>query len=292
MIRSFLFVPGDSERKLAKAKSIPADALVLDLEDAVLPERKQIARKMVCDFLESVPDRARYWVRVNDLQSNELLKDVAAIAKAQPAGIVLPKVMGPEDIQQVCRYLEILEVVHSLPPDSISIIAVITETPMAVLRMGELAQADLPRLKAVMWGGEDLSAAMGAGDPRHTNGSWRDTYVHARIQCLLAAHSLGIEAIDTVYVDFQDLEGLKRSCHEARHDGFTGRIAIHPTQVAVINEAFSPSEEELSFAHRLIESFENGSGVVSIDGRMYDIPHLKWAQRMVETAKQIANRGI
>lgn len=292
MIRSILFVPGDSERKLIKAQSLPADALILDLEDAVAPDRKQMARQMVRDFLESVPDRGRYWVRVNDLRSGELLADIASIAKAQPAGIVLPKIMGPEDIQQVSRYLEMLEAVHSLPPDSISIIAVITETPMAVLRMSDLAQAELPRLKAVMWGGEDLSAAMGAGDPRHANGSWRDTYVHARTQCLLAAHSLGAEAIDTVYVDFHDVEGLARSCHEARHDGFTGRIAIHPSQITVINEAFSPSEDELSFARRLIEAFGNGSGVVSIDGRMYDIPHLKWARRMIETARQIADQGI
>jgi citrate lyase subunit beta/citryl-CoA lyase len=281
MIRSILFVPADSDKKLARAGSTGADALVVDLEDAVLPERKPLARQMMSTWLRALPERSRWWVRVNDLRSGELLKDLAAVVPARPAGIVLPKIQGPEDVATVGHYLDALEAEHGLAPGALRIIAVVTETPSMMLRMGELAQQAHPRISHVIWGGEDLSAALGAGDPRTPEGAWRPMYEYARCQALLVGHALGTEVIDTVYVNFRDPAGLRSACAASRYDGFTGRVAIHPDQVAVINEAFSPSEPELAMARRVVEAFAAGAGAVSIDGKMYDIPHLKAARRLL-----------
>lgn len=284
MIRSILFVPADSEKKLGKAGSTGADALVIDLEDSVLPERKPLAREMMGNWLRALPDRRQWWVRVNDLRSGQLLKDLAAVVPARPAGIVLPKIQGPEDVATVGHYLDALEAEHGLDPASLRIIAVVTETPSMMLRMGELAKQAHPRISHVIWGGEDLSAAMGAGDPRTAEGAWRPMYEYARCQALLAGHALGAEVIDTVYVDFRDPAGLRKACAASRYDGFTGRVAIHPDQVAAINESFTPSEAELVMARRVVEAFAAGAGAVSIDGKMYDIPHLKAAQRLLATS--------
>lgn len=281
MLRSLLFVPADSERKLAKGAESGADAVVIDLEDAVLPDRKPLARDMMREYLGALPDRSRFWVRVNDLASGELLKDLAQVVPARPAGILLPKIKGPEDFDAVGHYLDALEVEHGLESGHIRINAVSTETPSAMLRMGELVKQAHPRISHVSWGGEDLSAAMGAGDPRTPEGAWRPMYQYARSQCLLLAHALGVEAMDTVYVNFKDPDGLKLACQASRYDGFTGRIAIHPAQVPIINQAFTPSDEELAHARRVVAAFESGAGAVSIDGKMYDIPHLKAARRLL-----------
>lgn len=281
MIRSMLFVPADSEKKLAKAAGTGADALVIDLEDSVLPERKPLARGMMKDYLAATTERARMWVRVNDLASGELLRDLAAVVPARPAGIVLPKIRGPEDLTLVSTYLDALEVANEVPAGSIAIVPVCTETPLSVLRLGETARTPLPRLRGMTWGGEDLSSAMGAGDPRDSSGQWRSMYAMARNHCLLAAHAQGVEAIDTVYVNFRDPEGLRVACVESRYDGFTGRVAIHPDQIAIINDAFTPSAEELAFAQRVVDAFASGAGAVQIDGKMYDIPHLKAARRLL-----------
>lgn len=281
MIRSMLFVPADSERKLSKALDSPADALVFDLEDAVLPDRKPLARQMLRDFFAAQQDHRRSWVRVNDLASGELLKDLPGVIAMRPAGVVLPKIRGPEDVQLVSHYIEALEAANELPEGQVKLLPVVTETPIAVLRMGELARLQLPRLAGLMWGAEDLSSAMAAGDPRDAAGAWRSSYVHARIQCLLAAHALGVAALDTVFVNFRDPQGLQQSCASARHDGFTGRVAIHPDQVEIINAAFSASEEQLALARRIVAAFAGGAGAVAIDGKMYDIPHLKAARRLL-----------
>jgi citrate lyase subunit beta/citryl-CoA lyase len=283
MIRSMLFVPADSERKLAKAVAAGADALVLDLEDAVMPERKSVARTMLQSWLEAQSDRTKLWVRVNDLASGELLKDLAHVLPARPAGIMLPKVNGPEDVATVGHYLDALEAVHGLPAGHVRITALVTETPLGLLRLGELARQRHPRISHVSWGAEDLSSALGAGDPRASDGAWRPTYVHARLQCLLTAHAMGVEAIDTVYVDFKDSEGLRASTRAARYDGFTGRLAIHPDQVPVINEAFTPTDAERAHAQRVVDAFSTstGAGAVSLDGKMVDIPHLRAARRVL-----------
>jgi citrate lyase subunit beta/citryl-CoA lyase len=283
MMRSLLFVPADSERKLAKALAAGADALVLDLEDAVLPERKSRARVMMRSWLEAQPDRTKLWVRVNDLASGELLKDLAHVLPARPAGIMLPKIGGPEDVATVGHYLDALEEVHGLPKGHIRIIALVTETPLGLLRLGELARQRHPRISHVSWGAEDLSSALGAGDPRTSDGAWRPTYVHARLQCLLTAHAMGVEAIDTVHVNFKDSEGLRATTRAARYDGFTGRLAIHPDQVPVINEAFTPTDAERAHAQRVVDAFSAGAGAgaLSLDGKMLDIPHLRAARRVL-----------
>ena len=290
-MRSLLFVPADSERKLAKGAGAGADALILDLEDSVAAERKVLARSMSREFLtHAASSGPRLWVRLNDLASGELLADLAAIVPARPAGLVLPKVRGPEDIVRVSHYLEALEAAHGLQTP-IGLLALVTETAAGVLRIGELLGRMPARLAALSWGAEDLSAAMGAGDPRTASGEWRATYQYARTQCLLGAHALEVEAIDTVYVDFRDSAGLAAACAASRHDGFSGRLAIHPDQVAVINEAFTPSAAELAHAHRVIEAFAGGAGTVSIEGKMYDRPHLRAAQRMLAAAGAGAATG-
>jgi citrate lyase subunit beta / citryl-CoA lyase len=286
VIRSMLFVPGDSEKKLARAGSTGADILVLDVEDSVLPDRKPFARALVRDYLKAATDRSRLWVRVNDLASGELLKDLAEVIPTGPGGIILPKIRGPEDVYTVGCYLDALEVTHGAQAGSTRMLVLVTETPSAILRLGELVRdAVNPRITGLMWGAEDLSSALGAGDPRTLAGEWRPTYEHVRIQCLLAAHALGVEAIDTVYVNFRDPVGLRTSCQQSRYDGFTGRVAIHPDQIAIINEAFSPTAEELALARRIVDAFASGAGAVSIDGKMYDIPHLKAAQRLLASAE-------
>jgi citrate lyase subunit beta / citryl-CoA lyase len=282
MIRSMLFVPADSERKLARAAGTGADALVLDLEDSVLPQHKPKARAMVREYLSTSDERERVWVRVNGLTSGELLKDLAAIVGAMPpAGIVFPKIRGPEDVNVMRNYLDALEAVRETVSEPMSLSVLVTETPSAVLRLGELVAQPQPRVRALMWGAEDLSSALGAGDPRTAEGRWRPLYESVRSQCVLAAHALGVEAIDTVHVDIRDTEGLRRACRTARYDGFTGKVAIHPEQILIINEEFSPSEAEVALACRILAAFEAGSGAVSIDGKMYDIPHLKAARRLL-----------
>jgi citrate lyase subunit beta/citryl-CoA lyase len=288
MIRSFLFVPADSERKLARSLDSQADALILDLEDSVMPDRKPIARELMRQHLGQLTDHSRWWVRVNSLSSGELLRDLVAAIPARPAGILLPKIEGPEDIDAVGHYLDVLEAEHGIEPGSIRIAALVTETPGVLLRLGELARRHYPRVQAVMWGAEDLSAMLRAGDPRTDKGDWRPTYEFARSQSLLLAHAWGVEAIDTLYVDFQDAEGLTRLCAASRRDGFTGRVAIHPNQVDIINQAYSPSDTEVALSRRIVEAFADGKGVVAIDGKMYDLPHLKAASQLLAAYRDMS----
>ena len=280
-IRSMLFVPADSERKLAKAIALGADALIFDLEDAVLPANKPAARVLLAEFLRQYAGPSQAWVRVNDLASGELLADLNVVAMAGVVGIVLPKIRGPEDIEIVAHYLDAAEALRGLPAGSLRIMAVCTETPAAVLRMSEIARHPQPRLAGLIWGGEDLSAALGAGGPRARDGRWLPVYEHARTQCLLAAHALDIEAIDTVYVDIRNAEGCGINAAAARYDGFTGKIAVHPDQVPIINAAFTPSAGEIEYAQRVVAAFESGAGAVSLDGKMLDMPHLKSARRVL-----------
>lgn len=281
IIRSILFVPADSDRKLAKSIDLEADAIAFDLEDSVMPANKPLARKKLGEFLKNNNCRAEHWVRVNDVRSGELLQDLAAVVPMQPVGIVLPKIHGPEDLDLVDHWLEMAEAMTGVRVGQTKIIAVATETPEAVLRLSELGNRYRPRLLGLIWGAEDLSSAMGAGNPRHEDGSWRFLYQQVRGQVLLAAHMLEVQAIDTVYVDFTDPEGCLANSRDARHDGFTGKVAIHPGQVPIINSAFTPSDDEVVFAKRVVAAFAGGEGTVSLDGKMLDIPHLKAAQRLL-----------
>ncbi len=293
-IRSFLFIPGDSEKKLGKADATGADALILDLEDSVAPARKHAAREMVPAFLKDRPKAARrsqLWVRVNPLDTDLALDDFAAIVAGAPDGIMLPKVGGPEDVLRASHYLDALEAAFGVEAGSIRILPVATETAAAPFRLGDYAGAKLQRLYGLTWGAEDLSSALGASTNLDGDGNWALTYRMSRALTLLGAHAAGVEAVDTLFVDFRDMEGLQASCRAARGEGFSGRIAIHPAQVDAINVAFSPSEDEVAFALRVIGAFaaQPDAGVIGLDGKMLDIPHLKQATKTI--AMHEARRG-
>lgn len=290
-LRSMLFVPGDSERKLAKGLECPADALILDLEDSVAPERLAHARGLVLEFLQAhrAAARAQLWVRVNALSSGRLYEDATALIAARPAGLVLPKVDSYADIERIALTLEAIEAGHGLAVGTTSLLVIGTETPAGLLALPSYPQAaavhraSARRLAGLTWGMEDLSAALGARAHRGADGALRPVFEHARTSCLLTAAALGIQAIDGVHTDLRDLQGLRGEAARARDDGFCGKLAIHPDQVVPINEVFTPSAEELEWARRVVAAFEaaGGVGVTSLEGRMIDRPHWRLAQRIL-----------
>lgn len=285
-LRSLLFVPADSERKFAKAAGSGADALILDLEDAVAPERKGDARQFVGGLLADGSPRAfRFMVRVNPLGSGLMLDDLAAVVRPGLDGLLLPKVDGAADVERVGHYLDALEAAAGMVAGSVKLAVVATETPRAMFALGSYAPAH-PRLVALTWGAEDLSAAIGATGNKEDDGSWTSPYIIARAQCLFAAAAALVAPIDTLYADFRDGPGLAADCRRARRDGFTGRIAIHPDQVDTINACFTPSDQDVAHAQRVVDAFAAapGAGTVGIDGRMYDIPHLTAARRTLADA--------
>lgn len=295
-IRSWLFIPGDSDKKLGKADAAGADALILDIEDSVAANNKDIARKKVRAFLDERPVGKRtsqLWVRINPLDDAASLKDLAAVVGGAPDGIMLPKIDGPADVLHLSHHLEALEARDGITPGHVRIIPVATETPVAPLRLTDFASAKLPRLIGLTWGAEDLAAAIGAATNTDENGEWTLTYRWARSAMLLAAKAAGVQAVETVYVNFKDSDGLRKSCRAAAREGFTGRIAIHPDQVAGINEAFAPSAEDVAFAQRVVAAFEaqSATGTVGLDGKMLDIPHLKQARQVLQAHEQYQRRG-
>jgi len=290
-LRSFLFIPGDSEKKLAKADTTGADALILDLEDSVSAANKPLARELVPAFLHERPRAARasqLWVRINPLDTELALPDLAAIIAADPDGLMLPKANGPADVLRLSYYLDALEAAGGIAAGSVKILPVATETAIAPFTLGDYAKAGLTRLLGLTWGAEDLAAAIGASTNLAPSGAWAFTYMLARSLTLLAAHAAGVAAIDTLYVDFRDDAGLRAASRAARAEGFTGRIAIHPAQVAGINESFSPSPEEIDHAERVLAAFAAapGAGTVGLDGKMLDIPHLKQAQHLLAQVRR------
>jgi citrate lyase subunit beta/citryl-CoA lyase len=289
ILRSLLFIPGDSDSKLAKADGCGADAVILDIEDSVSPGRKPLARENIAAFLQRRPAASRsaaVWVRINPLDDPLALLDLAAIVRGAPDGIMLPKSAGDDDILRLALYLDALEVQAGLQRGLIGILPVATETPAATLQLAGRRTAPHARLRGITWGAEDLSAAIGASSNVDETGAWALTYRLARSLALLAAHAAGVQAIDTLYVDFRDEAGLRASSRAARAEGFTGRLAIHPAQVAPINESFTPSQAEIEHARRVLAAFDAtpGAGVVALDGKMIDIPHLKQATRTLAAA--------
>lgn len=282
-LRSMLFVPADSERKMAKGLQCPADALILDLEDAVAPDRKPLAREMAAAFLteQAGATTSALFVRINPLDSGLALQDLAAVVRPGLAGIMQPKTTGAADVVRLGHYLDALEARAGLAPGSVAIVPVATETPQAMLNMQSFGTTPLPRLAGITWGAEDLSAATGAVSNRDEDGTYSPLYTWANSLCLCAAASTGVAAIDTLYADFKDSVGLAAACRASRRRGFGGRIAIHPDQVATINAAYSPGEAELAHARRVVDAFgaQPGVGTLSLDGVMYDMPHLKQARR-------------
>ena len=291
VLRSLLFVPGDSERKLAKGLASGADALIVDLEDSVAPERLRFARGLVLEFLQAHAASAapQLWVRVNSLASGRLYEDATAVLAARPAGLVLPKVDGYADIERIALTLEAIEAGNGLAVGSTALLVIGTETPAGLLALPSYPQAaavhraSARRLAGLTWGMEDLSAALGARVRCNPDGTLRPVFEQARTTCLLAAAALGIAAVDGVFVDFRDTDGLRREAELARGDGFSGKLAIHPAQVPVINAVFTPSAHELDWARRVVAAFEaaGGAGVTALDGEMIDRPHWLLARRIL-----------
>jgi citrate lyase subunit beta/citryl-CoA lyase len=290
MLRSMLFTPGDSQKKMEKGASGPADALILDLEDSVTAARRPEARQMVRAFLDARPDRSRQqlWVRINPLDTADALPDLAAIVGGKPDGIVLPKNNGPADIITLANYLDAFEAAFALPAGQIKIVPVATETPQAVFALGGYKSIS-PRLIGLTWGAEDLAAALGASANRDATGALHFTFQMARSHCLLGAVAADVTPIETVYPDFRDLSGLDAYARAGRRDGFRGMMAIHPDQVAIINAAFTPSADEIAWATRVVDAFaQSQDGVVGLDGQMLDMPHLKQARHVLASAGRAA----
>ncbi|HKT73193.1 MAG TPA: CoA ester lyase [Steroidobacteraceae bacterium] len=292
MLRSLLFVPGDSEKKMAKSVGLPADGLILDLEDAVAPSRKPEARQLTREYLGAHPDRSRtrLWVRINPLETPESLPDLAAVMANRPDGIIQPKTRSPDDVIRLSHYLDALETQNGIPLGQTKIIPVATETPQAIFTMGGFSRCG-SRLAAITWGAEDLSTAVGAIGNKAPDGNWSQPFQLARSLCIFAASAAGVPALDTLFADTRDTEGLRGACATARRDGFSGKIAIHPGQVVPINEGFTPSRTEVERAQRIVSLFDAnpGVGTLALDGEMLDIPHLRQARRTLEIAAAAAH---
>lgn len=285
--RSFLFVPGDSARKMAKAESTAAQALMLDLEDAVAAERLDAARQTVREYLLAHPDRSRQqvWVRVNPIDSEKALGDLAAVVAGAPDGVLLPKCQSGVDITRLDHYLTALERREGLAAGSIRIIAVATETPAAMFELGSYKNAS-PRLHGLTWGAEDLSTAVGAMTNKGDDSAYGFTYQLARTLCLLGAKAAGVHAVDSILANFRDPDALRADVRRAKLDGFTAKFAIHPDQVAPINAGFRPDESEIEHARAIVAAFNasEGAGTVQVNGMMVDKPHLTQALRILEAA--------
>jgi citrate lyase subunit beta/citryl-CoA lyase len=276
-LRSLLFVPGDRPDRMDKALGAGADALILDLEDAVAPEKKPEARRQVAEFV-TANSSENLWVRINPIDTDEADKDLAAVLPAHPHGIVLPKAEGGVSVQELAKRLNLLGNIRA------QIIAIATETPAAIFQLG--TYGGIKRLAGLTWGAEDLPAAIGASTSREADGSFTPPYELARSLCLFGAAAAGVAPIETVYPAFRDLEGLAAYAARARRDGFTGMMAIHPAQVDVINAAFTPSEAEIAHARAVVAAFEAnpGAGALSLEGKMIDRPHLTQALRTLGSA--------
>jgi len=282
-------VPGGNERMLAKALTLPADGLILDLEDAVTPDKKAATRPIVREWLETRDFGPRErWVRMNPIYSEYGERDLEETIAGRPHGYVVPKPRHAGDIRRIVALLEGLEQRHGLPWGSTRLVLIATETPEGLLNIREVASAS-PRIAVVSWGIEDLSAAMGLPRTRDAEGRFLDIARYARVMCAVAAAAAGVEALDTVYTDIADLEGLRRECQEGVEMGFSGKISIHPGQIEVINSVFTPSKADAEDAVALIAAFEEharrGAGAFAWKGQMMDMPHLTRARKIVERAR-------
>ncbi len=286
MIRSFLFVPGDSERKIEKAGSVGADALILDLEDSVTPAARPAARELAREHAGT-----GVWVRINPLDTEDADADLEAVMPAGPDGIVLPKPSNAGDAVEPGYRLDELESANGLEPGRTRILPICTERPEAMFSLGGYAGAT-DRLYGLTWGAEDLAAAIGAARNRDETGAWLPPYELARSLCLFAAAAAEVAAIDTVYTDFRNPQGLAKYASAARRDGFSGMLAIHPAQVAAINDAFLPSDAEIERAEKIVALFAANpdAGALGLDGEMIDRPHLRQAESIIALAAAIRDK--
>jgi citrate lyase beta subunit len=287
--RSLLFVPGDDQHKINKALGVGADSLILDLEDAVVPAHKTKAREIVRDALKSLDFRgSEKLVRINPIETGLSMEDIAVTMAGNPDGYVIPKLRSEDDVRAIDRALSNFEMMAGRRTGSVALTLIATETPEAVLNIRRVAQAST-RSVAMMWASEDLSNALGARYSRRPDGSLPDVFAFARSACLLAAAANGLDPLDMPYFDFKNPEGLEREAREAADMGFTGKAAIHPNQVSIINRVFIPSEDEVREAEELLaaaaEAFASGKGAFVFRGAMVDAPHVNRARRIVSRAQ-------
>lgn len=314
-MRSWLFVPGDSLRKMEKAAASGADVLIFDLEDSVAEGGKTEARNTVTNGLAryraaerqaeaSAPPQSlpRVFVRINALDTPHWQDDLTTIIAARPDGIMLPKARSGADVTILAERISALEAEHGFPAGSTRLIVLTTELPGAVLQMPSFIDVD-PRVEALTWGAEDLSAEIGAIATRDLSGCWSSPFQLARNLCLFAASASAVAAIDTVHVDFRNHDSLRREAETAARDGFAGKLAIHPGQVPIINAAFTPSRDDITEAKAVLNAITNAdisgaeentssqgsipvdSGVASLDGKMIDRPHVRRAERILARAR-------
>jgi citrate lyase subunit beta/citryl-CoA lyase len=292
LMRSLLFVPGDSERKLEKGLSSGADVLIIDLEDSVSGPQKSAARSLTAEFIAAHrQDGPALYVRVNDLSTGMPDDDLSAVMAAAPHGIMLPKSNSADDVARLSVKLRVAEAENGLEDGVTKILPIITETPLGVLNAATYAHGPAnARLSGITWGAEDLSAEIGASSTRDQSGDYTDLFRFARLSTILAATACEVAPIDTVFPNFRDEDAFRRDCLDGARDGFTGRMAIHPAQVPVINEVFTPSEEAVAHARAVVEAFSaaGNPGVVGIGGKMYDRPHLKLAERLLARCGPVA----
>ncbi|MEJ2376150.1 MAG: CoA ester lyase [Pseudolabrys sp.] len=288
-MRSMLFVPATGGTRLEKAFASGADGVILDLEDSIAPERKDEARRAALAFLKakgSEKDRPRLWVRINGLHTGMVDADLAAIVPGAPDGVLFPKAEGGATVVHLDAKLTAREAVADLPEGSIEILAQAVETAAGLFTAGSYRDCSA-RLIGLTWGPEDLSAELGAEANREADGTLTEPYRFARSVCLYGAAAARVPAYETIHVDFRNLEALRADTEFARRDGFAGRLAIHPAQVPVINEVFTPTSEQIERAKAVVAAFaaNPGAGAVGVDGRMYDRPHLAWAQALLARVK-------
>lgn len=283
--RSFLFVPGDSERKMAKAGTSTAQALVLDLEDSVAADRLEAARQCVRKYLLANTNRARQqlWVRVNPINSDKALIDLAGVVAGAPDGILLPKWGSGADIARLDHYLTALETREGIGVGSIRVMPVATETAASVFELGSYRNVS-PRLYGLTWGAEDLSTAVGASTNKGDDAAYAFTYQLAKSLCLLAAKAAGVHAVDTILANFRDPDALRTEVRRARQEGFTAKFAVHPDQVEIINTGFQPDDSEIEHALAIVAAFNAsaGTGTIQVNGKMVDKPHLTQALQILE----------
>ena len=285
--RSLHFVPGGNERMLAKALTLPADGLILDLEDAVAPDRKAATRGIVREWLTRDFGGRERWVRMNPIATGLGQADLEETMASRPDGYVVPKPGSAADIRQIVRILDRLEQHHGILNGATRLVLIATETAEGLLNIREIAAAT-PRTVAISWGIEDLGASMGLGRVRDADGRYMDIPRYARVMCSVVASATGVDAIDTVFTDIADLAGLRRECDDGVAMGFTGKISIHPNQIAVINEAFTPAKDAVDEARQLIALFDEhtrrGVYAFTFKGQMVDAPHLARARKLVARA--------
>jgi citrate lyase subunit beta / citryl-CoA lyase len=294
-MRSLLFIPGDDEKKLAKGAGSGADALILDLEDSVSMPRKAVARGITSQYItatRALAKRPLLYVRVNSLDTPYWEEDLAGVAGSRPDGVLLPKARSGADVHTLSIALNHAEERAGAPKGSTRIVALTTEVPISLLQMHTYVESSA-RLEGLTWGAEDLSGVIGAYANREADGHWTSPYQLARNLCLFTAVAANVQPIDTVFVNFRDAKGLRAEAMEAARDGFTGKMAIHPNQVEVINEVFTPRPEDIAMSEEIVKAFADNpqAGVIGIRGQMVDRAHIARAQRILARAKAVMQQG-